>query len=178
MLIHKRRYTRSWLIACNQVVCAWLNFTNTWHLSKMHASPVPGHRKWQSSLTNYIMHCRVVVCGTLSWNMRQCHTGSLTLSLSTILCLALGNTISLYLMKVCWFSLFSITLVWVDKYSRIQPTILQFLIVFWKLAACYLEALLCYTLYNFILIFNLIIILSRKTSHKRELVPWWFWGCF
>ena len=36
------------------------------HLLKMHASPVPGHRKRQSSLSNYIMHCRVVACGTLS----------------------------------------------------------------------------------------------------------------
>ena len=33
---------------------------------KMHASPTPDHRKWQSSLTNYIMHFRVVACGTLS----------------------------------------------------------------------------------------------------------------
>ena len=86
---------------------------------KMHASPIPGHRKWQSSSTNYIMHCHVVACGTLSWNMRQRQTGSLTLFHCTILCLALGNTISLHLMKVCWFSPFSITLVWVNKYSRI-----------------------------------------------------------
>ena len=33
---------------------------------KMHASSTPGHRKWQPSSTYYIMHCRVVACGTLS----------------------------------------------------------------------------------------------------------------
>ena len=32
---------------------------------EMHASPIPGHRKWQSSLTNYIMHCCVVARVTL-----------------------------------------------------------------------------------------------------------------
>ena len=34
--------------------------------TKDHASPITGHRKWQSSLTNYVMYFRVVAGGTLS----------------------------------------------------------------------------------------------------------------
>ena len=60
VFIYKRRNKRSWLITCNQVVCLWLHCTNLGHLPKMYASPIPGHSKWQSSLTNYIMYCRVV----------------------------------------------------------------------------------------------------------------------